>query len=124
MKTLLLRLFCVLGLALGSASGLAAQDLGSIKQRMEQRIAVIDALKVEGALGESSRGFVEVRVEKGDAKAVAAAENADRAAVYDAIARKTGSTAEAVGAARAKQIAAASKPGVWLQREDGGWYKK
>ncbi len=36
----------------------------------------------------------------------------------------TGGTAEAAGKQFARQIATASKAGVWLQREDGGWYKK
>ena len=120
----LARLVCILGLAFGSVSIVTAQDLGRVKERMEARIASLDALKVEGALGENSRGFLEVRAEQGDAKAVAAAENADRAVVYAAISKQTGVTVESVGVARAKQIAAASKPGVWLQREDGGWYKK
>lgn len=124
MNHILVRLVCILGLAFGSAAVVTAQDLGPIKERMEARIASLDALKVGGVLGETNRGFLEVRAEHGDAKAVAAAENADRAAVYAAIAKKTGVTAESVGAARAKQIATASKPGVWVQREDGGWYKK
>ena len=124
MNHTLVRLVCILGLAFGSAAVVTAQDLGPIKERMEARIASLDALKVGGVLGENNRGFLEVRAEHGTAKEVAAAENADRAAVYAAIAKKTGVSAESVGAARAKQIATASKPGVWVQREDGGWYKK
>jgi hypothetical protein len=53
-----------------------------------------------------------------------AAENRDRGIVYAAIAQQTGSTVDTVGRARAKQIAAASAPGVWVQRENGEWYKK
>lgn len=61
-----------------------------------------------------------------DAKAgeVMAAENGDRETVYAALAKQTGTSAEQVGRARAKQIAAASAAGVWLQREDGTWHKK
>jgi uncharacterized protein YdbL (DUF1318 family) len=101
-----------------------AQDLGAIKQRMEARISALDALKSSGAVGENNQGLVEVREAQGDAAAVVAAENADRQAVYEAIARKTGSSAAAVGGARAKQIAAGSKSGVWVQKEDGSWAKK
>jgi len=91
---------------------------------MEQRLPRIDALKAQGALGENNRGLLEVRGNGEEAGAVAAEENRDRETVYAAIARQTGSTPAAVGAARAKQIAANSAAGVWLQRENGEWYRK
>lgn len=124
MKTLFIRLCWVLALGLALAPLARAQDLGAIKQRMEARIATLDALKNGGAVGETNQGLVEVRTAKGDAAAVVAAENADRLGVYEVIARKTGSTVAAVGGARAKQIAAGSKAGVWVQKEDGSWAKK
>ncbi len=101
-----------------------AQDLGAVQARMRERLPKIDALKADGALGENNRGFLEVRENKGDAASVSSEENADRTTVYTAIARQTGSNPAAVGAARAKQIAANSARGVWLQRESGEWYKK
>lgn len=106
------------------AVSVQAQDLGSVQARMRERLPQIDALKADGALGENNRGFLEVRENKGDASAVTRDENADRTTVYAAIARQTGSNPAAVGAARAKQIAANSARGVWLQRENGEWYKK
>lgn len=99
-----------------------AQDLDALRSRMEQRVSQIDALKTAGVLGENNRGFLEVR--SGDDRGIAAAENADRAAVYAALAQRTGATAEAVGRARARQIAAASAKGVWVQAENGQWAKK
>lgn len=124
MKHSLVRFFCILALALGVMSPVVAQDLGAIKSRMEARIPALDGLKASGVVGETNRGLVEVRSENPEAPKVVAAENADRAAVYAALAKQTGATADSVAAARAKQIATSSKPGVWLQREDGGWYKK
>ncbi len=103
---------------------LRAEDLATVRARMEQRIPQIDALKTQGVLGENNRGFLEVRAAAAEADSVASAENTDRATVYAAIASRTGSTAENVGRARARQIAAGSAPGVWLQRENGDWYKK
>jgi uncharacterized protein YdbL (DUF1318 family) len=113
MKTHLLRLFFVSVLLLVTAPLTQAQDLGAIRSRMEQRVGQIDTLKTSGVLGENNRGFLEVR--SGDDQGVAAAENADRAAVYAALAKKTGATADSVGKARAKQIAGASAKGVWVQ---------
>lgn len=106
------------------AVSVQAQDLGSVQARMRERLPQIDALKADGALGENNRGFLEVRENKGDASAVTRDENADRTTVYAAIARQTGSNPAAVGTARAKQIAANSARGVWLQRENGEWYRK
>lgn len=101
-----------------------AEDLSAIKARMDQRLNQLDQLKAGGAIGENNRGFVEVRDGGGDAASLVAAENSDRQAVYAAIAAKAGSSPEQVGRARARQIAAGSAPGVWLQDESGTWYKK
>lgn len=122
MKTFFVRLLFVSVLLLGVAPLTQAQDLGAIRSRMEQRVGQIDALKTQGIVGENNRGFLEVR--SGDDHGVSAAENADRTAVYAAIAQKTGATADAVGKARAKQIAGASAKGVWVQAENGQWAKK
>ncbi|EIQ00569.1 hypothetical protein OpiT1DRAFT_05116 [Opitutaceae bacterium TAV1] len=121
------RVFFIIAAALVFIVGpvaVQAQDMGALKQRMTQRLPSLDALKASGAVGENNRGLVEVRAAKDDAAKVVAEENADRQAVYAAIAKQTGSTAAAVGQARAKQIATASKPGVWLQNEKGEWYRK
>lgn len=118
--------YLLLALAFGvmSAPIVQAQDLGAIKQSMDKRLPSVDALKASGALGENNKGFLDVRAATGDAAAVSAAENADRRVVYAALAKNAGSSAEAVGQARARQIAAASKAGVWLQSPKGDWYRK
>jgi uncharacterized protein len=103
---------------------IAAEDLAVVKARMEQRLPLIDELKAKGVVGENSRGMMELRggnVEAGDA---VAAENRDRGIVYAEIARQTRTTVEQVARVRARQIAGASAPGVWLQKDDGSWYKK
>lgn len=103
---------------------LQAQDLAAIKSRMAQRQPTLDALRKDGVIGENNRGFTEVRKASGNASEISAAENKDREVVYGDIAKKTGSTTEQVGRARAKQIANNSTAGVWLQRESGEWYQK
>ena len=124
MKTLSSRFTLIwLGL-LFLASGLAAQDLGAVRQRMAQRLPELDRLKAAGVVGETNRGFVEVRAAKPDAGQITTAENSDREVVYAAIAKQTGAPVEAVGRARARQIAAGSASGVWLQNERGEWYRK
>ena len=123
----LLRLLALaLALFLGTTATTVAhaEDLATIRARMEKRLPQVDALKTQGSLGENNRGLLEVRAPAENADAISATENADRSAVYAALAKQTGSSAENVGKARARQIAANSAPGVWLQRDSGEWYKK
>src|SRR3954466_456116 len=98
-----------------------AESSADIRRRMEQRLGAIDSLKAQEAVGENNRGFLEVPPagKSGDAASVIADENRDREAVYALIAKDTGATADAVGRARARQIAAGSRTGVWVQDEAG-----
>ncbi len=123
MITRLLLLFAAL-FTLAAPLTAQAQSARELQGRMAQRLPQIDELKAAGALGENNRGYLEVREDKANAAALAADENRDREAVYALIARETGSSAENVGRARAKQIAAQSKTGVWVQDESGAWRKK
>ena len=125
MKSILLRICLRVGLlSAGVVAAGAAEDLGAVKARLAQRLGSLDQLKSSGAVGETNRGLVDLRAASPAAGDLVAAENRDRGIVYAAIAQQTGSTVETVGRARAKQIAAASAPGVWVQRESGEWYKK
>ncbi len=122
MKTTLSRLALILAVLVFAPVISRAEDLGAVRARMEQRLPQIDTLKSSGALGENNRGFLEAR--SGDGGSVAAAENRDREVVYAELAKRTGASTDSVGRARAKQIAANSASGVWLQRESGEWYQK
>ncbi len=122
MKTSLSRLALILAVLVFAPVISRAEDLGAVRARMEQRLPQIDSLKSSGALGENNRGFLEAR--SGDGGSVAAAENRDREVVYAELAKRTGASTDSVGRARAKQIAANSASGVWLQRESGEWYQK
>lgn len=122
MKARIFTLFAALCLLTVTAFAESAAD---IRRRMEQRLPRIDALKAQEILGENNRGLLEER-KSGTAGAtdVVADENRDREAVYVLIARETGASADSVGRARAKQIAANSASGVWVQDESGVWKKK
>lgn len=126
MKTSVLRLLSLVALFAFAlpAPVLHAQDLGAVKARMAQRLAALDELKAKGAVGENNRGFVEARAADPAAGAVISAENSDRESVYAALAKQTGTSADQVGRARAKQIASGSAAGVWVQKEDGAWQRK
>lgn len=126
MKSLsFLRLVFVLAVVLPGAVAVRAQDLGAVKARMEQRLGAVDGVKDRGAAGENNRGYLEARAgANADDQKVIAEENADRRTVYAAIGAQTGSDADTVGKARARQIANNSKAGVWVQAADGSWAQK
>ena len=110
----------LLGMLATSAWGGAKE----IKARMAERLPVITELKHQGLVGENSVGlleFVGAAKEKAD---VVEAENKDRKVVYQAIAKKTGTTPELVGQRRAKQIAENAGSGEWLKDESGQWKQK
>ena len=115
-------MFLIAALCLFSA--VRAEDIGAVKARVEQRIPQVDSLKEKGVVGENNHGFLEVRGSSSDASAVVAAENKDREALYAAVAQRTGSSAVAVGKARAAKIAQNSSSGVWVQDDLGNWKKK
>lgn len=108
--------------ALFLSSTVFADPVSDAKTRMRERVPELDRLKLAEAVGENNRGFLEVR--KPEASAVAEAENRDRGTVFADTAARAGSTPDAVGRSFAKQVAAASAPGVWIQREDGSWVRK
>lgn len=124
MKHRILFFICSLMVGLFSTGSVFAADASEAKARMRERVPAIDQLKLAEAIGENNQGFLEVRKGEGDAAAVVAAENKDRGEVFSDTAARTGSTAAAVGRSFARQIAASSTAGVWLQRDDGTWYKK
>lgn len=117
-------LFLIVSLLLGAAV-VEAEDLGSLKARMEQRQGSVDQLKDRKLLGENNRGYLEARgsLTPSDEQ-IMSEENADRRAVYAAIASQTGTSIDDVGRARAQKIAISSKRGVWVQSPDGNWAEK
>jgi uncharacterized protein YdbL (DUF1318 family) len=124
MNTQLIRSVAIVALLGFAVPAAVAQDAG-IKQRLAQRLPALDDLRQRQIVGESNSGFLEVR---GKATAeeiqLVEAENRDRTEVYETIARRSETTKETVGRARAKQIADASARGVLLQDASGNWAPK
>ncbi len=119
-----LSLWIIAAIALTGVSGAMAQDLQTVKERMKERLPVIDDLKSRGIVGENNKGFLEFVGGNREKPEVVQAENADRAIVYQAIAKQQGVSPELVGQQRAKQLRELAKPGEWLQNEQGNWYQK
>ena len=116
----ILFVFVGLGIVATAAWGGAKE----IKARMAERLPAIMELKEKGILGENNLGFLAFRSSQQDKADVVAAENKDRKMVYNAIAKKTGTSAEIVGQRRARQIAQIAGSGEWIQDEGGQWRQK
>jgi uncharacterized protein len=96
-----------------------------IKDRMAERLPVINKLKAALLIGEGNKAYLVLKgtVSAADQKVIDA-ENADREKIYKMLAKKTKVTVEKMQSRRAEQIAKKSKKGIWLQKTDGTWYKK
>jgi uncharacterized protein YdbL (DUF1318 family) len=119
-KSIVIIWLVVIGLVASAGLGWAAD----IKERMRDRLPVIKDLKTRGVIGENNKGYLEFMRGKSEKKEVVAAENKDRQIVYQAIAKKQGTTADLVGRRRAIQLAAKAEAGEWLQDAMGKWYRK
>jgi len=122
-KVVLIFAFAFSGLA--AASSVMGENQSAIQGRMIQRVESIDALKTKAVIGENNKGFLEQRGPlKPDQTAVMNAENADRKALYAILADRLRLTVSVVGQGRAEDLRKKSAPGVWLQGQDGAWFKK
>lgn len=101
-----------------------AESAEVIKQRMESRLNSINSLKAKGIIGENSKGFLAFVGSAKEGDDIVKAENADRASVYAAIAKKQNTTAELVGNRRALQLSQTAKAGEYVQNDKGVWSKK
>jgi uncharacterized protein YdbL (DUF1318 family) len=94
------------------------------KERMLKRIPQIKALKDAGVIGEKANGLLGAVKDASADKALVAAENKDRTAVYVAIAKGQKVSTSKVAKRRALQIVGQAASGDWLQGADGKWYQK
>jgi uncharacterized protein YdbL (DUF1318 family) len=94
------------------------------KARMAERVPKIDTLKTAGIVGEKTSGLLGFVKESPADKALVDAENKDREAVYEAIAKKQGVSASTVAKSRAASLAKKAVSGLWLQDAKGKWFQK
>jgi uncharacterized protein YdbL (DUF1318 family) len=110
--------FALLVLLSFTTNGMCFAGAGDIKARMQERLPTIVKMKDSGIIGENNKGLLEF------VPGAVSAENNDRRAVYNAIAKQQNTTATLVGERRAIQIAESATAGHWLQDDSGKWYKK
>ncbi len=124
MKTVFFRFLMLMALS-SLVLPIKAEDADSIHRRMDSRLSAIDSLKSRKIVGETNTGMLQLRGQgTAQDEQLVSEENKDRSAVYAIIASQAHTSPDAVGRARAKQIAQNSRSGVWLQDDGGSWYIK
>ena len=105
-------------------TSLFAESRDEIIQRQAKRLPEISNLKQQGAIGETSEGYLDfVEARSGKSSELVNEENADRRKLYEMIAEETGATADVVAKKTAKRNFERAKKGEFL-KEDGKWRKK
>lgn len=116
------------------ATTVSTPAIRALKEAMKKRFAELKPYFVGGNIGESNRGFIEIRDEAGlnlQAKAalrkLVKDENGDRTDLYAEVAKAL--NIEASQIARVQKIFAESwiasaAAGWWVQQDDGKWVKK
>lgn len=97
---------------------------GELQDRMKERLPAIVALKTKGVIGENYQGYLEFVGQNREGKEIVAAENADRKALYTAVAQKTGASVEQVGQRAALKWKQNLGKGEYFKNEDGTWIQK
>ncbi|WP_022948643.1 YdbL family protein [Methylohalobius crimeensis] len=127
-------------MSLGISSAHAAADLSidspeirALRASMERRFSKLKSYLNQGWVGYANNGLVAVvnksRIplrERAGVEQIVAAENRDRQALYQAIARANGHPewANDIQATFAKRWIANAQPGWWIQAANGSWNKK
>ncbi len=96
---------------LGSPGGALAQD-------------PLDTPRASGQVGERFDGFAQVRSGGGDIQALVDRINGERRKVYQDLAAKEGTNADAVGRVFARRLLDKAPAGTWFLDESGNWRQK
>ena len=110
----------------GLLSPVVADELNDLKKRFQERAPALGKLKAAGKLGETDKGYVEpvkgAELSAADKKLMQA-ENRDRRAGYDIIAKKRKISSAKVGQLSGVKKIQSAKVGEWV-KQGGSWKKK
>ncbi len=107
----------------------------SLKQRIRDRFPRLVPFFLKGAIGEGKTGFVEMlenkggmtAAEKNDMKSLVDAENRDRRALYQEVAKSMNISSDQIGKVQrifAQKWQRSAERGWWIQKEDLQWIQK
>jgi uncharacterized protein YdbL (DUF1318 family) len=116
------------------ATSVSTPAIRALKDSMKNRFASLKPYFDAGNIGESNKGFVDIRDEaglalqaKGALRNLVKDENGDRTKLYAEVAKALNieaSQIEKIQKIFADEWAKSAAAGWWVQKEDGGWAKK
>jgi uncharacterized protein len=111
-------------LLLSAGSALSAPTKKELQERFKQRFSEIQQLKSKGVIGETDQGYIDfVKASEAGASRLVNAENDDRKALYELIAKEENASADVVAKRNAKRNFERAKSGEHL-KENGKWRQK
>jgi uncharacterized protein YdbL (DUF1318 family) len=106
----------------------------NLKQQIRERFPRLVPFFQKGTIGEGKTGLLEMRDTKGlslagktDLKSLMEAENRDRQALYQEVAKSLTITTDQIGKVQrifARKWQNSAERGWWIQKEDGQWVQK
>ncbi len=84
----------------------------------------LDQARSQGLVGEQADGYLGIVQDTPDARALVARINAERASAYADIARKNGTSPDAVAELTAQRVIARLPKGSWVKDSTGTWVRK
>ncbi len=106
----------------------------SLKQQIRERFPRLVPFFQKGAIGEGRTGLVEIRddsnltpAEKKDVKSLVEAENRDRRALYQEVAKSMNISSDQINKVQrifARKWQQSADRGWWIQKEDNQWVQK
>ncbi len=110
----------VLSLILASALGTVASSFPAFHAGAQS----LDEHRAKGTVGEGHDGFLHLRKESDNARALVNAVYNKRRDVYNKRAREQGVSADQVGRVYSRKILDNAPPGTWFRKESGEWIQK
>ena len=128
-------LFTSNGLAYAQKEGgVSSPAIQNLKQQIRERFPRLVPFFKKGAFGEGKTGLVEIRdnkglspAEKNDLKPLVEAENRDRRALYQEVAKSMNISSDQLGKVQrifAEKWQKSAERGWWIQKQDGQWIQK
>lgn len=112
----------------------AGPQVQSLKQQIRERFPRLVPFFQKGAIGEGRTGLVEIRddsnltpAEKKDVKSLVEAENRDRRALYQEVAKSMNISSDQINKVQrifARKWQQSADRGWWIQKEDNQWVQK
>jgi len=93
-------------------------------ESMKSRLGKVVQAKDAGLIGEGTDGLLHLRIPSENMQKLVREENADRKALFESLAKKTGGSILDVASKFSIGLAKKAKKGHWFKKANGDWIRK